>query len=142
MATNDEAVSLRDEFEDWQKDYKIGEYLENTEENRAKLEAMDPRYVWTDHGTCEDPQVTSGYRLYSPTSCCWDNYGWYLAEVPWEPHNGNIDDTFIVYKTATYSSCPSCNPDGEADEGAENCPGDENFPDYECEDGYIHYYFD
>lgn len=139
MSSNEEAVALRDEFTDWQEEYGIGEFLENTAENRAKLEQMDPHLLWTDHGTCEDEQVTAGYHIFSEHSCCWDNYGWYIASIPWV---GDVDSTHISYKVGAYLPCPSCNPDGESEDHVDDCPGDEEFPDCECSDGHINYYWD
>lgn len=141
MATNEEAVELQAEFNNWRETYKIGEFLEDSDENRAKLEKMDPRYVWTDHGTCESTQVTSGYTIYAGM-CCWISNGWYVGEVPWEPKNGDLEGTYISFDVDKYLSCPSCNPEGDEENIAENCPGDENFPDSECDEGYIQYYFD
>lgn len=140
MATNEEALEYKEEYEAWQSEYEVYDYLENTEENWEKVQKMDPQLVWTDHGTCEDPQITSGARMYAG-KCCWETYGWHLAKKKWEI-DGDVDNTYHYYKTGTYSECPSCNPDGEAEEGAEDCPGDENFPECECYDGYINYYWD
>lgn len=141
MATNEEAVELRDEYAAWYKDYGITDYLDNTPENWEKVQQMDTHLVWTDHGTCEDPQVTSGARMYNG-HCCWDTYGWHIGTIPWEDGFTGPDDTYISFKCGTYSNCPTCNPEGENDEGPEGCPGDEEFPDCECYDGYINYYWD
>ncbi len=142
MSTNEEAMEYKEEYESWLKDYEVDDFLENTPENWEKVQKMDPRLVWTAHGTCEDPQVTSGARMYGGR-CCWDTYGWHIAKKQWEIQ-GDIDSTFESYKTGIYSNCPSCNADGEdeIEESDTECPGDENFPECECYDGYINYYWD
>ena len=141
MATNEEAQDYLDEYNYWREEYGIGEFIENTPENWEKVQQMDRRLMWTDHGTCEDPQVTSGANMYS-NRCCWETYGWYVAEKPWEEGSGGIDQTYISFKTSLYTYCPTCNPEGENEEGAEGCPGDTEIAHEGCEDGWIRYYFD
>ena len=106
MATSEEAAELQAEFNNWRETYKVGEFLENSEENRSKLEKLDTRYVWTDHGTCENTQVTCGYTIYAGM-CCWVSNGWYVGEVPWEPKNGDVENIYISYDVDAYLPCPS-----------------------------------
>lgn len=141
MATSEEAQGYKQEYDDWYSEYEIYTYLEFNEENQKRVESMDPRFVWTDHGTCEDPQVTSGFHLYNSGCGCWENFGWHIGKVQWEPENGSLDQTYIYVKTSISLECPTCNPDGENDAGAEGCPGDDLIGEG-CEDGYVHYYFD
>jgi hypothetical protein len=142
VAINEEAEAYRDEYESWKESFEVYAYLENTPDNWEKVQKMDTRLVWTDHGTCEDPQITSGASMYAG-KCCWDTYGWHIAKKQWDVWPDGPERTYESYKTGTYSHCPSCNPDGEEDfVESENCPGDENFPDCECNEGWINYYWD
>lgn len=141
MAVNEEAREYLDEYSTWIDTYKTTEFLDNTPENWEKVQQMDPHLVWTDHGTCEDPQVTSGAHMYSGR-CCWETYGWYIGTVPWEESPAGPDQTYISFKTSVYLSCPTCNPDGENEDCPEDCVGDTEVPNEGCEDGWIQYYFD
>lgn len=127
------AEEYQAEWDNWYKEYEITEFIDNTEENWAKVQEMDSHLVWTDHSTCEDPRVSNGTHLFS-NSCCWQTYGWYIAKKPWE----GDEDTFITVNTGAYLPCPSCNPKGENDEGEEGCEEEED-----CfGDGFINYWFD
>lgn len=130
------AEDYQEEYDAWREDYEIGEFIEYSEENWEKVQKMDPRYVWTNHGTCEDEMVTNGAKLFSGR-CCWDTYGWYVANAPWGSGSKTDEDYFESVKATAYLSCETCNPDGEGEE--------EDF-DPECEkcegEGYVHHYFD
>lgn len=118
-------------FNEWMLMYEYVEYIEFSDENWEKVQKMDTRLIWTDHGTCENPMVTSGARLYGGR-CCWDTYGWYVMKHPWW---GEEEDTYISVESGAYLPCPICNRDAE----------DENInPDCEeCEgDGHVNYFFD
>lgn len=121
----------QEEYDDWLKDYEQVEYLENTPENWEKVQAVDTHLVWTDHGTCDNPMVSSGARMYSGR-CCWDTYGWYVMAKPWV---GDPEDTFISVETSAYLPCTLCNADGEEEEINDECE--------ECEgDGWVNHFFD
>lgn len=141
MATSDQALEYKQEYDGWLEEYQIDIFLEFNEENQKIVERMDPRLVWTEHGTCETPQVTSGVHIYNSGCGCWETFGWHIGKVQWEPENDKLDETYICYKTSVYLECPTCNPDGENENVIEGCPGDEELGG-ECEDGWITYYFD
>jgi hypothetical protein len=119
-------------YREWHDEYGIGEYVEFSEEGEARVSQLDTRLVWTDHGTCENNQITNGFNVYGGRGCgCWETYGWYLAANPWE----GSDDTYISIDTESYAPCGVCNEDGEDESINPECR--------ECEgDGYVHYYFD
>ena len=139
MAANEEAEAWREEFKTWYEQFGIYAFLEDDADgngtNWAEVQKMNPNLVWTSHGTCEDSQISPGADLFRG-KCCWVSDGWYIGNVPWDD-----GDTWL--KATFYSWCPSCNPEGEEDDPeSEDCPGDENFPDCECDGGWINYYFD
>lgn len=118
------------EFEEWLEEYEQVEFLEYSDENWEKVQAMDTRYVWTDHTTCEDPRVSNGAHLFK-NSCCWDTSGWYIMKKPWE----GDDDAFLSVNTGAYLPCTLCNRSGEEEEFNESCE--------ECEgDGWVNHWFD
>lgn len=120
------------EWNSWQEEYKITDsFIEFSDENWEKVQAMDPHYVWTNHSTCEDEKVTAGAKLFK-NSCCWDTFGWYIAEVPWV---GDPETFFESIDASAYLPCTTCNADGEDDNIDEECQ--------ECEgEGFVHHYFD
>lgn len=125
------AADYQKAWNDWHEKYEIGEYIDYSESSWDRVQKMDPHFVWTSHGTCEDNEITSGARLYNG-SCCWTTHGWYIANVPW---SGDPDDTYESIKSDIYLPCESCNADGEEED-----------IDPECElcegEGYVHHYFD
>lgn len=132
---SDENLTVEDYqslWDDWQQDYQIQEeFLEYSDENWAKVQAMDPQYVWTNHSTCEEEQVTNGATIYS--GCCWQTFGWYIGNTPWD---GDAENHFEYVQVSATLPCPKCNPDGDDD-------GDEDCDEPECEgEGYITHYFD
>lgn len=138
---DEQVEAFVNEYAEWQNTYRPVKYVEYTEENLKKMEKQDPRYVWTDHDTCEDSHITPGFHFFgSPPRCCWTTHGWHITEVA---HAGE-SVTDPVYSTA-YLTCPVCNADGDG-EGVENCPGPDKIDGAEtsdgCEDGYIQWYFD
>lgn len=133
-STDPTAADYQNWYNEWVETYGITSegYLENTPENWEKVQALDPKYVWTSHGTCEDEMVSNGPKMFTG-SCCWDTYGWFVAKNPWV---GN-EDTYISEKATAYLPCETCNPDGLAEE-------DEYNPECsECEgEGYVNHFFD
>ena len=121
------AEDYQDDWDNWYKDYEVYEFLENSEDNWEKVQQMDEHLVWTDHSTCEEPRVSAGASMFK-NSCCWETYGWYISKKPW-------DEEFLYVYTGAYLPCPKCNADGEGD-------GDPDCDEEDCEDGYIHYWFD
>lgn len=119
---NPSAEDYKVMFDEWLEEYVQVEYLENSDENWKKIQAMDPHLVWTDHGTCEDPKVTNGGNMFSG-SCCWDTYGWYVMKNPWK---GEPDTTYLSVNTGAYLPCHVCNRTGdEEDENeCETCEGE------------------
>jgi len=127
------AEEFQETWNEWYEDYQIGEFIEYSDENWEKVRSMDPRYVWTNHSTCEDEQVTNGAHVYTG-SCCWETFGWYVAGKPW---SGDSETYFESYKASAYLACTICNPDGE---------GDEVDFDPECDycsgEGWVNHFFD
>jgi hypothetical protein len=119
-------------FQSWHNEYGIVEYVDFTEDGEARVSNLDEHLVWTDHGTCENNQISNGFRVYGGSGCgCWQTYGWYIATNPWV----GLDSEFISIDTEGSSSCEVCNEDGEDEAINPECK--------ECEgEGYVHYYFD
>jgi hypothetical protein len=117
-------------YNEWLEEYGYVDYIEFSDENWEKVQQMNTRLIWTDHGTCENPMVTNGARLYSGR-CCWDTYGWYVMSKPWE----GPEDSYESVETAVYLACSTCNADSEEEDINSECP--------ECEgEGYVNHYFD
>lgn len=129
MTSKNEAQA---EYNSWLETYKPSEFVEYSHEAYEKLLAeVDPHLVWTNHGTCETEKYSNGILEFSEHSCCYTNFGWYIAEVPWE----GDEDTFISVSTEWAGPCPVCNEDGEDNYIQEACP--------ECDgEGYTQVYFD
>jgi hypothetical protein len=106
---------MQQEYDDFMADYNFTVY-EVTDENREIVKAMDPKYVWTSHTTCEDSYVSPGFLEFSPSNCCWHEEEWYVSETPWA-----TDDSSTWIRTSHNFACTICNPDGELDEGAKDC---------------------
>ena len=126
------AEDYRGWYNDWVEQYGIASagWLDNTPSNWEKIQAMSPNLIWTSHSTCEDEMVTNGAHMFQ-NSCCWDTFGWWVAEKPWE----GDETTFISEKASFYTSCQTCNADGEEESVDDEC--------LECGgDGYVHHYFD
>lgn len=125
------AADYQEEFDAWYKNYEIDTFIEYSEENWEKVQKMDTHYIWTNHSTCEDEQVSAG-GSYFKNGCCWDTFGWYVAKKPWA---GDPENHYESYKTTAYLVCESCNADGEEenlDPDCEYCEGE----------GYVNHFFD
>jgi len=121
----------------WEKSYKPVKFVEYSAENYKNMKSQDPRYVWTEHDTCDGSYLTAGFHFFGdPPFCCWTTFGWHIAEV------ASISEDTVV--TSAFIPCSVCNPDGEGD-GDPNCEGPE-IPEGadggECEDGWVQWYFD
>ena len=118
------------EYKSWEENYEPKDFIEYTHEAYEKFKEHDPKYVWTNHGTCENEQLTNGCQEYNSVCGCWDNHGWWVCKNPWE------GEPMTMYVSTEYrGECPVCNS------GA----NDENIkPDCEeCEgSGYIQVYLD
>jgi len=117
-----------EEYKEWWETVKPKEFLEYNEENSQKVSEMDPKYVATEHDTCENTQISTGYHDFGPTPrCCWYTHGWHINTNPWQ------EDDYI--RAAGHAPCMTCNPGG-----------DEDIEDTECDDcygdGFMNYYFD
>ena len=139
------------EYKKWLEEYKIDLdkvilHEDLTAEDKLMLEKLDTKnLVWTQHGTCENEQVSTGFSIFGDcqltgqvsSGCgCFQSYCYYIAKVP---HNS---DEYI--DVAAYLPCPICNADGEG-EGAEDCEGPEvpeGVDGGECEGGFIQWYWD
>ena len=136
-------------IKDWQKKYKIKEDIyvldELTLEQIDELKKLDDQgLVWTQHGTCESEMVSFGMTIFGDhaltgskaSGCgCYQTYCFYVGE-----EKGS--DEYI--SMGAYEPCPVCNEDGEGD-GVENCSGPEPVEGaefFECQDGWIQWYFD
>ena len=130
LTPQQEIDAMNEEYAEWQKKYKVGEYLDNSPENWKKVQSMDPAYVWTNNSTCEEEMISNGVHDYTG-SCCWQTFGWYISEIPCPTD----ENPFIATSIAVL--CLSCNP--EADEDKEDGEPD-------CEacggTGYATYYAD
>lgn len=116
-------------YDDWVEEYEPIGFIDYSEENWEKIQKMNPRHVWTNHSTCEDDRISAGASLYR-NSCCWDTFGWWICKNPWE----GPDDAYLSIDASAYLPCPTCNPEGDNDEGPTDCA---------CEgDGYITWYAD
>lgn len=120
---------------------------ELTQEQLDSLNDLnDKGLVWTQHGTCENEQISNGFHIFGycqltgnkPSGCgCYQSYCYYVAK---KPYDGNYESAYVE----RYLPCTVCNLDGES-EGDPNCKGPEkpkgaHFD--ECETGYIQWYFD
>lgn len=117
-------------YNDWVETYKPKEFIEYSHEDYEKLQSHDEKYIWTNHGTCEEEQFTNGCHEYKSNCGCWDNFGWWICENPWE---GNSASLFI--STEYRGECPECNADASEENINPDCE--------ECEgSGYVQIYFD
>lgn len=122
-----------DAYNQWQEEYKPGEFIEFSDwAYKELLATTDIHYVWTHHGTCENERYSNGIRSFSTNGCgCWQTFGWVVCEKPWD----GTEDTFLVVDTEWSGPCEKCNPDGNDDKINEDCP--------ECDgEGYTQDYFD
>lgn len=128
---NAEATEVKEFYEQWYKDFSPMYYIEYDSENgpaMQKAKMINPRMIWTAHGTCENDQVSAGFMFFGdPPRCCWTTYGWYVSQKAWREE--------MSVETAYYTWCDQCNPEGENDEGNADCK--------ECEgEGHVNYFFD
>lgn len=108
---------LQDIYDEFIETYKP-EHYEVTPENRELIKAMDPKFVWTAHSTCENDFISPGFLEFSPNSCCWAEHEWLVSDTPWES-----DDSSEWIQTSAHMPCPTCNPDADEDieEGKPEC---------------------
>lgn len=119
------AQEYQDAWDAWYRDYGITDFVDNDKDGWERVQAMDPRLVWTNHSTCENELVTTGAAQYS--GCCWDTFGWFIGTVPWTNEHVSVDASATI-------SCQECNPDG-LEAGDDDCAA--------CEgNGAIQHYFD
>ena len=104
------------EYKDFLAEYKPT-IFEVTNENREALKKIDPNLVWTHHSTCENEMLSPGFMEFSPTNCCWHEQAWYVSEKPW--HSDSSSEWIAM---SANLPCIECNPEGELDEGVEDCP--------------------
>lgn len=116
------------EFKRWWDSTGEKEFIEYSAENSQKVSEMDPRFVATDHDTCDSPQVSTGFYDFGPNPrCCWVTHGWYISKKEWEPED--------LIKSGAYDICSKCNLGGDEDGGDPDC-------DLCYGDGWTNYYFD
>jgi hypothetical protein len=108
---------LQDAYDEFIKAYAPKHY-EVTDENREIVKAIDPKFVWTAHSTCENDFISPGFLEFSPTNCCWHEQEWLVSEKAWES-----DDSSEWVQTSMNTSCPECNPENDEDleEGNPDC---------------------
>ena len=96
---------------------------EISDENRKWISTINPKLVWTLHTTCEDTYISPGFLEFSPSSCCWKEYTWYVSETPWK---SDLSSTWV--RVDHIFSCPICNQDGSDsgnfDQTCELCEGE------------------
>ncbi|MEY4331464.1 MAG: hypothetical protein RLZZ196_202 [Bacteroidota bacterium] len=108
---------LQEDYDYFFEKYQPVEY-DVTDDNREFLKTVDPKFVWTNHSTCTNEYLSPGFHEFSPNSCCWQEFVWYVSETPWESDDSSqwilVSDTF---------PCPDCNPDNDEDmsEGNPDC---------------------
>lgn len=119
------------EYEKWQDVYKPKFFIEYTHDEYERVnKEYDSTYVWTNHGTCENEQLTNGCQEYSSGCGCWSNFGWWICEIPW---TGEAMSIFV--DTEYRGECTLCNPDSSDENINPECK--------ECEgSGYIQVYLD
>lgn len=128
----DELLENYEYYKQWIGSASPKKFLEYSQENSALVQKMKPEYVATEHDTCDNSQITTGFHDFGPEPrCCWVTHGWYICENEYKP-----DD----YITASgYATCADCNPNGDGD-------FEEESANPECElcygDGSVNYYFD
>jgi len=127
MGNYSSAEEYQKAYDKWAKQYRPVKFVEYSPENLKMMENQDPRYVWTDHDTCEESQLTSGFHFFGdPAFCCWVTHGWHITEVACEDGDRVID-------VSAYIPCECY--DEEEDIWNENCS--------KCEgEGFIQHYFD
>lgn len=118
-----------------------------TQEQHDMLVELDKqKLVWTEHGTCEDNEITPGFKVFGDCSLlkqtasgcgCWQSHYYYIGKKPWSDENERV-------KVDAYLPCSVCNPEGE-DDGVEGCEGPEPVEGAgrsDCDSGFINWYFD
>lgn len=100
---------LQDIYDEFMEIYKPKAYEVN-DDNRNYLKTVDPKFVWTAHSTCENEFISPGFHELSPSSCCWEEYEWFVSDKPWES-----DDSSQWIQTSAHMSCPECNPEADED---------------------------
>jgi hypothetical protein len=99
--------AARKAFLAWEAKYQPKSY-EDTPENRAFLQSLDPKYVWTFFSDAEPQHVANGF---------YENSGWsfYVSSKPWEGSAGEIN-----YDCSVRDICDQCPGDGS---DCEACDG-------------------
>jgi len=128
-------------IEEWNKKYEISDtayiFDELSVEDLEELKKLDELgLVWTQHGTCENEQISFGMHELTGSGCgCWTTYAFHVGK-----HKGEED--FIDVEA--YLPCSVCNPDGDG-EGDPSCKGPEEVEGAEtsdgCEEGFVQWYF-
>jgi hypothetical protein len=108
---------LQEIYDDFLETYKP-EHYEVTPENRELIKAMDPKFVWTAHSTCDNEFIAPGFLEFSPSSCCWAEHEWLVSDKAWES-----DDPSQWIQTSISLNCFLCNPgdDDDVTEGNPEC---------------------
>jgi len=121
------AEQYQEAYNDWVKTYRPVKFVEYSADNLELMKKQDPRYVWTDHDTCENSKLSAGFHFFGdPPSCCWVTHGWHIVEVA---HGDYYDDVDI----SAYLPCECY--DSHQDEWNAECN--------KCDgEGHIQYYFD
>jgi hypothetical protein len=147
------AVEYAAYVSEWVEEYGI-DFLKSVsneemtqEQHDMLVELNKNNLVWTEHGTCEDSMYTPGFRVIGDCSLldqkaggcgCWQSYAYHIGTAPW------IDENESVLCTV-YIPCEVCNPEGEAEDFPDGCPGPETpvgADRGDCEEGFVHWYFD
>lgn len=118
-------------YQEWVDTYNPKTFIEYSHEEYERVsKEYDSKYVWTNHGTCENEQFTNGCQEYNSNCGCWDNFGWWICENPWE------GEAMSLYVSTEYrGECPECNADSSDENINADCE--------ECEgEGYIQVYLD
>lgn len=118
-------------------DLSAEEISELEQDSKRAEETDEPPFYWTEHGTCEDDNVSSGVLLMGDISqldqvasgCgCWQTRGFYRGAE-------NYLDDYI--RVAMYRICESCDPDESKYEAGEQgdsdcsiCYGDISYTEY------------
>lgn len=104
------------EYQNFLQEYSPTIY-EVSDESREIVKKIDPNLVWTYHSTCENEKLSPGFMEFSTSNCCWHEQAWYVSEKPWVS-----DSSSEWIEMSANLPCLECNPEGELDEGVEDCP--------------------
>jgi hypothetical protein len=103
--------AARKAYQDWEAEYQPKSF-EDTQENRAFLNGLDPQYVWTFFADDEPQHVSNGY---------FEKSGWsfYVSSKPWAGRPGEVTYDCSIRDTCDQcsgagSDCEECDGSGEA----------------------------